>query len=242
MLVRLQKFLADAGIASRRAGEKLILEGKVTVNGKAVRELGSKVDPARDSVSFEGKVIKPKKKLYVAINKPSGFICSRTDPGSRRVLSDLLPAEWGNLFSVGRLDYNSEGLIFYTNDGDFSLRLSHPRYGIEKRYLVIVKGEVPAEALKAMTKGIFNEGEVLKAQKARILQSGQGGTIIEIVLREGKNREIRRMCESLGLEVEKLQRTQIGKIKLGQLPKGKWRTLTEVEIKSLISPTNSAGA
>ncbi|MGV3774978.1 MAG: pseudouridine synthase [Verrucomicrobiales bacterium] len=240
MLVRLQKYLADAGIASRRASEQLILDGQVTVNGKVVRELGAKVDPAKDSVSFEGKVIKPKKKLYLAINKPPGYICSRNDPGNRRTLNELLPNEWANLFSVGRLDYQSEGLIFYTNDGDFSLKLTHPRYGIEKKYMVVVKGEVTQEITRSLIKGIFNEGEVLKAQKVRILQVGGGVSILEIILKQGKNREIRRMFESLGMDVERLQRVQIGKIKLGQLPKGKWRTLTEAEIKSLISPTNSA--
>jgi 23S rRNA pseudouridine2605 synthase len=235
MGVRLQKFLADAGVASRRAGEKLILEGAVSVNGKTVRELGTKVEPLHDRVAVDGKAIKAKRKLYVAVHKPPGYICSRKDPEKRRSVGDLLPGEWTNLYSVGRLDYNSEGLIFYTNDGEFSLRLTHPRYGVEKKYLVTVKGEVTSGILHKFTKGIFSEGELLRADKARALKSNKSHSIVELILKEGKNREIRRLFESQSLEVERLQRVQIGAIKLGQLPKGKWRTLTESEIKSLIS-------
>jgi 23S rRNA pseudouridine2605 synthase len=238
MLVRLQKFLADAGIASRRGGEKLILEGQVSVNGKVARELGTKVDADHDRVTVEGRAIKPKRKLYVAVHKPAGYICSRSDPEKRRSVGDLLPAEWNNLYSVGRLDYNSEGLIFFTNDGEFSLRLTHPRYGIEKKYLATVKGEVRPDLLHQFTKGVFLDGELLKVAKARVLKSNKSHSVVEIVLREGKNREIRRLFESQSIEVERLQRVQIGRIKLGQLPKGKWRTLTEPEIKSLISGTN----
>ena len=235
MLVRLQKYLADAGVASRRASEKFIFEGKVSVNGKIIREVGTKVEPGRDKVSFEGQVVKPKKKLYLAVNKPPGYICSRNDPAKRPSVDELLPKEWSNLFSVGRLDFNSEGLIFYTNDGDFSLRLTHPRYGVEKKYLVVVRSEVKPDDLRAFTKGVFDEGEVLKADKARLLKSNSGHSIVELTLCEGKNREVRRLFETRGIEVERLQRVQIGRIKLGQLPKGKWRTLTESEIKSLIS-------
>jgi 23S rRNA pseudouridine2605 synthase len=235
MLVRLQKFLADAGIASRRASEKIILDGRVEVNGKAVRELGTKVDPLHDRILLDGRPLKSKRKLYVAIHKPTGFICSRNDPLKRPSLGDILPREWGNLYSVGRLDYNSEGLIFYTNDGDFSLKLTHPRYGVEKKYMVTAKGEIPPETVRQFTKGIFHEGEVLKAVRVRVLKSSKGHTIAEITLREGKNREIRRMFEAVGIEIERLQRVQIGPVKLGQLPRGKWRTLTDREIDSLLA-------
>lgn len=238
MPVRLQKFLADAGVASRRASEKLIAEGHVTVNGKVAQELGTKVDPARDRVAVDGRPLKQKRKLYVAINKPPRYICSRTDPENRRSLSSILPGEWDNLYSVGRLDYNSEGLIFYTNDGEFSLRLTHPRYGVEKKYMVTVKGEVTPEMLHRFTKGVFSGDELLRIQKGRLLKSNKSHSVVEVILREGKNREIRRLFESERLEVERLQRVQIGPIKLGQLPLGKWRTLTEQEIKSLISRTN----
>lgn len=241
MLVRLQKLLADAGLASRRASEKMILAGEVQVNGRVVTELGSKVNPAEDRVTVGGQPVKAKRKLYLAINKPKGYLCSRADEHGRPLLSDLLPREWGNLYSVGRLDYNSEGLIFYTNDGDFSLHLTHPRYGMTKKYMVSVVGKVEPGILAKFTEGVFHEGEKLKAEKARLVKASNSYALVEIILKEGKNREIRRLFESQGIEVERLQRVQIGPIKLGELPQGKWRTLTEAEIKSLISPrTKSA--
>jgi 23S rRNA pseudouridine2605 synthase len=236
MEVRLQKFLADAGIASRRASEQIILEGRVSVNGTVVQELGSKVDPLHDRVAVDGRAVKTKRKLYLAINKPPGYICSNSDPEQRKTVHTLLPREWSNLHSVGRLDYNSEGLIFYTNDGEFSLRLTHPRYGIRKKYLVTVKGEVTPEHIREFQKGIFNEDEVLKAEAGRVLKSNKSHSLAELTLTEGKNREVRRMFEALGFEIERLQRVQIGPVKLGQLPRGKWRTLTAPEIKSLMQP------
>ena len=237
MPVRLQKFLADAGIASRRASEQIILEGRVEVNGKVVRELGSKIEPGHDHIRVDGQEIKAKRKLYVALNKPPGYICSRTDPEGRKNVSNLLPREWSNLYSVGRLDYKSEGLLFFTNDGDFALHLTHPRYGIRKKYLVTVKGEVTQEIAKLFTKGIQHEGELLRAEQVRILKAHPAHSLVEITLKEGKNREIRRLFETQQFEIERLQRIQIGRIKLGQLPKGKWRTLTPPEIKSLIENT-----
>jgi 23S rRNA pseudouridine2605 synthase len=235
MLVRLQKFLADAGVASRRASEQIIQEGRVSVNGRVVTTLGSKVDALHDKVEFDGHAIKLKRKLYIALNKPKGFVCSREDPLGRRMAGELLPREWNNLYSVGRLDFASDGLIFFTNDGDFSLRITHPRYGMRKRYLATIHGPVDASVLEKLTKGIYHEGEKLQAERARILKSNQGHSLIELVLAEGKNREVRRLFEVQGLEVERLQRVQIGSVKLGELPQGKWRTLTETEIKSLLS-------
>ena len=232
--VRLQKFLAEAGVASRRACELIITEGRVRVNGKVITELGSKVDPAHDQVLLDGNPIKPKRKLYVALHKPPGCLCSRHDPQGRRVIGDLLPREWNNLNTVGRLDYESEGLIFLTNDGDFALRLTHPRYGVRKKYLVTVKGPVGAEALREITRGIYHEGEHLRAERARMLRSGAHHSIIELELSEGKNREVRRLCESQRLTVEQLQRVQIGPIKLGELPRGKWRVLSETEVKAFL--------
>lgn len=237
MQVRLQKFLADAGIASRRASEAIILEGRVRVNGEVARELGTRVDPLHDQVQVDGKALKSKKKLYVALNKPPGFICSRIDPGSRPLASELLPKEWGNLYTVGRLDYKSEGLIFLTNDGEFSLKLTHPRYGVRKKYLVTVRGEMTPQIARLFTKGVHDKGELLRAESVKILGSKHAVNLVEVMLKEGKNREIRRLFESQGLEIERLQRVQIGSIKLGQLPKGKWRALTGPEIKSLMGKT-----
>lgn len=237
-MVRLQKFLADAGIASRRASEQIILEGRVTVNGKTVTELGSKIDPDSDRITLDGQPVKVKRKIYLAVNKPPKFICSKADPEKRNSVHDLLPREWAHLQSVGRLDYLSEGLIFYTNDGEFALRLTHPRYGIRKKYLVTVKGEVTPDHIRTFLKGVYDQDEVLRAEQGRILKNSHSYSLVELVLKEGKNREVRRMFESQSLEVERLQRVQIGPIKLGQLPKGKWRTLTAPEIKSLMPPTD----
>ena len=234
-MVRLQKFLAEAGVASRRASEQFIVEGRVTVNGETVRELGSRIDPGRDKVAVDGRPLKPRRKLYVALNKPPGYICTRRDPESRKIISELIPTEWSNLVPVGRLDCASEGLIFLTNDGDFCLKLTHPRYGVPKKYRVTIEGRVDQEIADKLVKGLMHEGEKLKAERVRILVTNNTSSLLEIELAEGKNRELRRMFEVLGRGVIKLQRVQIGKIKLGELRSGRWRTLTEAEIKSLLS-------
>jgi pseudouridine synthase len=233
--VRLQKFLAEAGVASRRASEQIILAGRVSVNGQTLRELGSKVDPEADQVAVDGTPLRVKRKLYVALNKPRGYVCSREDDLKRRTIGQLLPREWSNLYSVGRLDFDSEGLLFLTNDGQFSLHLTHPRYGVRKKYLATVEGRVAPEALSQFTRGVTHEGEKLKVESARLRSVSNSQSLVELELAEGKNREVRRLFESQGLTVRRLQRTQIGKIKLGELPSGKWRTLTEPEIKSLLS-------
>ena len=235
MTVRLQKFLADAGVASRRAGEQIILEGRVAVNGETVRLLGSKVDPDHDRVTVDGKAVHAKKLLYVALNKPPGCVCSRKDELGRPTIYELLPREWDTVQSVGRLDYHSEGLIFLTNDGQFALRLTHPRYGVRKKYLVNVEGEVTHAMLDLFRRGIFHEGEKLRALGGRIMSASRAKSAVELELGEGKNREVRRLFESQALTVKRLQRTQIGKIKLGELKPGKWRTLNAVEIKTLTS-------
>ena len=235
MSVRLQKFLADAGVASRRAAEQIILAGRVTVNGQAVRLLGTKVDPNHDQVAADGKLIRAKKLIHLALNKPVGCVCSRKDELNRPTIYDLIPREWDTVQSVGRLDYNSEGLIFLTNDGQFALRLTHPRYGIRKKYLATVEGEVTPAMLALFKRGIFHEGEKLKALAARIVSGTRAKSVVELEMGEGKNREVRRLFESQALTVKKLQRTQIGRIRLGELKPGKWRTLNAVEIKTLIS-------
>jgi len=239
-MVRLQKYLADAGVASRRASEQIILDGRVAVNGESVRVLGTKIDPAQDKVTVDGSPVKTKRKLYVALNKPVGYICSQKDPLSRRTVASLLPKEWTNLYSVGRLDFDTEGLLFLTNDGEFCLRLSHPRYGVRKKYLATVGGRIKPEVLTTLTRGVFHDGEKLKAEKARVLSTNNSHSLLELELAEGKNREVRRLFESQGLEVTRLRRVQIGRIKLGDLPVGKWRTLTAPEIKSLLSNVSSA--
>jgi 23S rRNA pseudouridine2605 synthase len=233
-MVRLQKCLADAGVASRRAGEQFILAGRVAVNGEIVAALGTRVDPVHDRVTVDGKPIRARRKLYVALNKPPGLVCSRKDEFERPTIYGLLPREWGHLHSVGRLDYPSEGLIFLTNDGEFSLRLTHPRYGARKKYLVTVEGRVTEELLREFVRGVWHQGEQLKAEQARLVSGGPSQSVVELELAQGKYREVRRLFESQRLTVKRLQRVQIGKIKLGELPVGKWRALTESEIKSLM--------
>jgi 23S rRNA pseudouridine2605 synthase len=233
-MVRLQKFLADAGVASRRAGEQIILAGRVAVNGREVRELGVKVDPLHDRVAVDGKPVKSKRKIYLALNKPRRLVCSKQDELQRPTIYELLPKEWAHLHSVGRLDYNSEGLIFLTNDGEFSLHLTHPRYGVRKTYLATVDGRVDGPMLARFREGVWHEGEKLKAEKTRLISASASQSVVELELAEGKYREVRRLFESQERTVKRLQRIQIGRIKLGQLRSGKWRTLTEPEIKSLL--------
>jgi len=221
-------------VASRRASEQIILAGRVAANGETVRQLGAKVDPARDRVTVDGRPVRAKRKLYLALNKPRGCVCSRNDEFSRPTIYELLPKEWSNLYSAGRLDYDTEGLLFLTNDGEFALRLTHPRYAVRKKYVATVEGRAAAEMLDRFTRGVFHEGETLKADKARLISASLSRSVVELELTEGKNREVRRLFESQGLTVRRLQRIQIGKIKLGELRAGRWRTLTEPEIKSLL--------
>jgi 23S rRNA pseudouridine2605 synthase len=235
MFVRLQKFLADAGVASRRASEQIILAGRVSVNGATVVQLGTKIQPEKDKIAVDGRIVKVRRKLYVALHKPAGYICTRHDPVARRTIGELIPKEWDNLYSVGRLDKESEGLIFLTNDGEFSLRLTHPRYGAPKTYVVTVERRVEPAVLQRFVQGVTDAGELLKAKSARLVSANNTRSVVEVVLTGGKNREIRRMFALANLVVLRLKRIRIGPIKLGELPAGKWRTLTEPEINSLLS-------
>jgi 23S rRNA pseudouridine2605 synthase len=237
---RLQKFLAEAGVASRRSGEALITSGRIQVNGKPVTTLGARIDPESDRVTFDGTLVRPRRKLYVALHKPAGYLSTRRDPRSRRTVAELLPKEWEELYPVGRLDYDTEGLLFLTNDGDFCLHLTHPRYGIPKVYLTEVEGPLPIERLTEMTRGVEDAGERLRADAARLLRSDNIRSVIELVLREGKNREVRRLMAALGLKVLHLRRIQIGPIKLGELPSGRWRVLTSREISALLATSQPA--
>jgi 23S rRNA pseudouridine2605 synthase len=231
--MRLQKYLAEAGIASRRAGETLITAGRVGVNGVAVVHLGSQVDPEQDRVTVDGTPVRVRKKLYVALHKPRGYLCTRKDPQHRHTVGELLPREWANLYPVGRLDRETEGLLFLTNDGEFCLRLTHPRYGVRKRYVVEVEGRIPDETLSQFARGVRDRAEWLKAESARLVRGNNTRSSVELELREGKYREVRRLCELLGLRVLRLQRVQIGPVKLGELPVGRWRVLTAEERHAL---------
>ena len=233
-VVRLQKILAQAGIASRRASERIIAAGRVAVNGTVVTEMGVQVEPGRDRVAVDGRVVSRKARRYIALHKPRGYLCSRAADEDRNRIGDLLPKEWSDLFSVGRLDYQSEGLIFLTNDGDFCLKLTHPRYRITKTYVATIEGRVKAETMKKFTQGLVSGGEKLQAAGARLISANATSSTVELELTEGKNREARRLFEAENLTVRRLQRVRIGPVKLGELPAGKWRVLTEPEIKSLL--------
>lgn len=234
MSVRLQKFLADAGIASRRASEKLIADGHVQVNGEIVRLLGVKVKVS-DKVEVDGKPVRAKRKVYVALNKPVGYITTKKDERDRKNIMQLLPEHWQHLNPVGRLDRDTEGLIFLTNDGEFSLRMTHPKYGVVRRYVALVSGRVLGKVAKSICRGITDNGEKLKALSATIHDTNNTHTVVELELNEGRNREVRRLFSAHDHKVEKLKRTQVGKVRLGELPSGKWRTLTDSEIKSLLA-------
>ena len=190
-MVRLQKFLAEAGVASRRASEQVIVAGRVTVNGKVASQLGAKVDPQRDRVAVDGRAVARKRKLYIAVNKPPGFVCTRGTEDDRNKIGDLLPREWTELFSVGRLDYQSEGLIFLTNDGDFCLKLTHPRYGIPRIYVAWIEGRVTTEMLKKFTQGVISAGEKLKARRARLISANNSNSIVELELTEQRRQKPR---------------------------------------------------
>lgn len=233
-MVRLQKFLADAGVASRRASERYIVEGRITVNGAVQNQLGTKVNPNQDRIAVDGQVVQVRRKLYVAINKPPGVLCTRKDEQSRLTVLDLIPREWEALFPVGRLDKDSEGLLFLTNDGEFSLRLTHPRYGVLKRYRAWLTGRLEPVQLEPFTRGIEHDGETLKAERAWLVESNNSHSLVDVELAQGKNREIRRLFSAIGFEVERLQRIQIGPIRLAELPLGKWRVLRDTEVKSLL--------
>ena len=170
----------------------------------------------------------------MALHKPAGCVCSQRDELGRPTIHDLLPKEWQNLQSVGRLDFDSEGLIFLTNDGQFALHLTHPRYGVRKKYVATVEGRVDKAMLGQFMRGVWHAGEKLRALAARLVSASRAQSVVELELGEGKNREVRRLFESQGLAVKRLQRTQIGKIKLGELKPGRWRTLTETEIRTLL--------
>jgi 23S rRNA pseudouridine2605 synthase len=231
--MRLQKLLADAGLASRRAAEELIRAGRVTVNGEIVTRLGTQVDPAADRVTLDGKVVRARRHLYVALNKPQGYLCTRTDPQGRRTVGQLLPKEWSSLYPVGRLDRDTEGLLFLTNDGDFCLRLTHPRYGVRKTYLAEVEGNVSRGLVTRLTQGVIDDGEQLRAESARVLETNNTRSLVQLTLCEGKYHEVRRLFAGLGLGVLGLRRIEIGPIKLGELPAGRWRVLTPEEVQRL---------
>lgn len=230
---RLQKVLAHAGLGSRRACEELILQGRVTVNGQVVRELGSKVDPDKDTIAVDGQKVRGERPVYFAIYKPKGYVSTNNDPAGRPRVVDLLPEIPERVYTVGRLDEQSTGLILMTNDGELANKLAHPRFGVEKLYRVVVAGNPTLEVLRQLTDGIWLAEGKVRAKRAWITGRRGLSTTIEMVLAEGKNREVRRMLAKLGHKVMSLTRVAVGPITIKGLTPGQSRSLSSREVDLL---------
>jgi pseudouridine synthase len=235
---RLQKILSAAGVASRRLSEELILQGRVSVNGETVRELGTRADPDHDEIKVDGRRVKTaQKKRYVLLNKPRGYITSRSDPQGRPTVMDLLKAVKEYVYPVGRLDYDSEGLLLLTNDGDLAARLTHPRHEVDKVYEARVRGVPDAHTLDRLARGVTIEGRrtspaKLRASEPIVKESGEQ-TIVEITIHEGRQRQVREMFDSVGHPVVRLKRVRIGPLEDPFIPPGHWRDLTPQEVVRL---------
>jgi 23S rRNA pseudouridine2605 synthase len=238
MQQRLQKLIASAGIDSRRHAEELIVAGQVTVNGKIVTELGCKADPQTDHIKVKGRLINPllqqHENIYILLNKPKGYLSSMADPKRRPLVTDLIPASLGRLHPVGRLDFNTEGLLLLTNDGDFTNLITSARNRIAKVYEVKVKGIPPAAAIERLRRGIeIGKGERTAPAEVRKLREIEANSWFEVKLHEGRNQQIRRMFDAIGHSVVKLRRTQIGALDSKRLSVGQWRRLMPAEVKRL---------
>ena len=233
--IRIQKIIAEAGIASRRKAEELIIRGAVTINGRRA-QLGDKADPTKDKLVVAGRTItvrKDNKKYYIMLHKPRGFITTMSDEGGRKCVAELVDEIPARLFPVGRLDRDSEGLLFMTNDGDFANMISHPSTHFAKTYRVTVHPAITEDQLTALTTGVIVDGRKSMPASIRVITAEKERTVLEIILEEGRNRQIRKMCEAVGLEVARLKRLAIGPVKLGMLQPGKWRELKPDEMRAI---------
>jgi pseudouridine synthase len=231
---RLQKILSQAGIASRRASEQLMREGRVTVNGAAVRELGTKADPAVDDIRVDGRRIKlPERHRYLLLNKPKGYVTTRSDPQQRPTVLDLIGTR-EYVYPVGRLDFDSEGLLLLTNDGNLAARLTHPSHGVERVYEAVVLGVPDEHDLSRLRRGIVLEGRRTEPADVRLLGASKGGGArLSITIREGRNRQVRKMLDAIGHPVDHLRRVAIGPLRDARLRPGQWRELTPQEVERL---------
>lgn len=232
--IRLQKYLSMCAVASRRKAEELIAQGKVKVNGK-VAQIGDKISPKHDTVTVSGrKIVGSKKHYYIMLHKPRGYITTMDDEMGRKCVAELVRDVGARVYPVGRLDKDSEGLLLMTNDGEFANHMTHPSKHIPKTYRVTVRPDVTEDMLTAFATGMEIDGRITAPADAHIIEKQDNRVVMEIVLYEGRNRQIRKMCESLGLEVARLKRTSMGSLKLGMLPSGKWRELKEDEVHKLM--------
>jgi len=234
-LDRLQKVMAHAGIASRRKCEEIIAEGRVSVNGEIVTEMGVKVDPEVDEIIVDGNTISKEKKVYILLNKPKGFITTVSDPEERDTVMDIIPDIKQRLYPVGRLDFNTSGLLILTNDGDLTYKLTHPKKEVDKTYEVEVNGQIKESEFEKFHQGIVIDGRRTTPAKVDNIRfyKDDNKTKFEITIHEGRNRQVRRMCEIIGYPVRKLKRTAFAFLKIDNLNKGEYRYLTEKEVKKL---------
>lgn len=239
--IRLQKLLADSGIASRRKAEQLIAEGRVRVNG-AVAKVGDQANPNKDHILVNGqKLAQPEKKYYVMLHKPRGFVSTMSDEMGRKCVAELVADIPARVYPVGRLDRESEGMLLMTNDGSFANAILHPSRHVPKTYRVTVRPDIHEDQLTQMNIGMEIDGRKTAPADVWVISREPNRVVLEIVLHEGRNRQIRKMCEQLGLEVARLKRTAIGPVKLGMLQQGKWRELTAEEVKRLVALSKESG-
>ena len=233
-MMRLQKYLALCGVASRRRAEQMILEGKVQVNGQTIREMGVQVDEEKDTVSVEGAVVRPEaEKHYLAYYKPVGEVTTVSDPEGRATVMDKFRDYPVRLFPVGRLDYDSEGLLLLTNDGDMMNRLLHPSREVRKSYLIKASNDVTDEEIHTLRRGVMIDGKMTSPAEVRLIRKEAFDTVLLVTIHEGRNRQVRKMVEAVGHQVVALRRVAFGPILLGDLPRGQWRHLTPQEISKL---------
>ncbi|MDD2510663.1 MAG: pseudouridine synthase [Syntrophomonas sp.] len=238
--MRLAKYLADSGISSRRQAEKLIAQGKVKVNGQTIYELAFTLNPG-DRVEYEGKIVESADRVYLLLNKPRGYICTLFDPQGRPRVIDLLNGINTRVFPVGRLDFDTEGLLLLSNDGEFSNLMTHPRYLIPKKYEAWVQGLLNPDTIRKLEKGVALEDGITAPSRAKLLSSEKGQSLLELEIHEGKKRQIKRMCLAVGHRVISLKRTALAFLTLEGVARGQFRFLTSAEVEGLIMLARQSG-
>jgi len=242
MQERLQKIISRAGVTSRRSAETMITEGRVSVNGQIVTELGSKADPDKDVIKVDGKpVVISKKRVYLLLNKPPGYVTTLADPGGRPVITELVKDLPERLFPVGRLDFNTEGLLLLTNDGEWANRLAHPSHEVEKEYLVKIRGTLGTDKIAQLTNGVKLDDGWTAPARVEVIRVLEKNVWFTITIHEGRYRQVRRMCEALELPLVKLKRVRYGNILLGELKSGQYRLLDPAEVKILAGSGGGQG-
>lgn len=232
--MRLQKFMATCGVASRRKSEKIILDGRVKVNGKIITELGTKINPEKDIVKVDNKIIELEENdIYILLNKPVGYVTTTKEQFGRKKVLDLIKGVKERIYPVGRLDYDTSGLLILTNDGELTYKLTHPSHEIKKTYIAIVRGVPTKSEIMKLRRGVVIDGYKTSKSEVEILKNYKNKSILKIIIHEGRNRQVRKMCESINHPVIELERVSIEDIQLGNLKVGEWRYLTNEEIKYL---------